>query len=46
MGKGRKSKREMNRLIRTIKRNRLLKKTGKKTFSKTEEEASSSASEE
>jgi hypothetical protein len=34
MGKGKKTKREMVLLIRKLKRNRALKKTGKKTFSR------------
>jgi hypothetical protein len=36
MGKGSKTKREMVILIRKLKRNRALKKTGKKTFTKHE----------
>jgi hypothetical protein len=43
MGQGKKTKREMVVLIRKLKRNRALKKTGKKTFSKNAAEATSAS---
>ena len=46
MGKGSKSKRAMNRLIKVLKRNRALKKAAHRTFSKPNTEENNSSSEE